>query len=81
MMRRPRSTPVRAAALMICVQVASVNASALLGEALQTCQVSVIPAEPLEKREEREAHMKEHISKEKVDQQIKDGLPRYKDKE
>lgn len=66
---------------MICVQVAAVNASALLGEALHTCQVSVIPAEPLEKREEREAHMKEHISKEKVDQQIKDGLPRYKDKE
>eukprot|EP00891_Asterochloris_glomerata_P004443 jgi/Astpho2/4443/Aster-x1242 len=42
---------------------------------------ATVDTEPLEKREEREAHMKEHISKEKVDQQIKDGLPRYKDKE
>ena len=65
---------------MVCVHAAAVNAFAPLSEALRTCQVSMEPAEPLEKREEREAHMKEHISKEKVDQQIKDGLPRYKDR-
>ena len=66
--------------MVICVRAAAVNAFMLLTEALHACQASITPAEPLEKREEREAHMKEHISKEKVDQQIKDGLPRYKDK-
>ena len=63
------------------MRAAAVNAFILLSEAPHACQASIMPAEPLEKREEREAHMKKHISKEKVDQQIKDGLPRYKDKE